>query len=93
MRYQIPGPNIFENAWSGSVCNHIRDLQPSLWLRYLGEGLGHLEGADSVHVGCDDGHAGECQLRVPEDDLPTQVHLKYWRKNTEVILSDLIGSF
>ena len=42
---------------------------------YLGQSLGHLESAHGVHVGGHDGDAIVGLLRVPEGDLPVQVHV------------------
>ena len=51
---------------------HNRHVQ---LIPYLGQGFRHLKGADGVHVGGHDGDAIVGLLRVPEGDLPVQVHV------------------
>lgn len=43
---------------------------------YLGQSQSHLEGADSVHVGCNDGDSSVASLGVPEGVTSHQVHLE-----------------
>ena len=51
---------------------HTRKNMPS---KYLGQGFGHLECSDGVHVWGHDRDAIVGLLRVPEGDLPVQIHV------------------